>query len=315
MSTTKITQAYLLVLREMNMYRSVLLSECHVRVSWITQGWPCIDPLSYHLLWLGYASYSAQLPTRLLTHSTCQKQDRCPWYPNSSPNPQHPTSWQHLSASPCCSGQTPWPPSIFLATRLAVSLSVWGDICNVTTAGYIYLNVPQTGGVYRLCACKHVHKRKLSKCEMQQIKLGQIQTYTHERMTSHVCIHRHTYTDEAVAHPLTGRWPDSPAAASCLMFHSEDHISLPDSSANKRKTEKQWQREALLALFFPHAAKAPLPDTTPSAASQHVHGNHSVSPLLPNVWKVKPRTQVDIRAYLCLSTSHYSPAVWLWLRG
>lgn len=44
MSTTKITQAYLLVLREMNTYRSVLLSECHVRVSWITQGWPCIDP-------------------------------------------------------------------------------------------------------------------------------------------------------------------------------------------------------------------------------------------------------------------------------
>ncbi len=113
-----------------------LLSECHIHVAWITQEWPRSDP-SYHLLWLGYASHSARLPTRLLTHSKCQKQDRCPWYPNSSPDPPS-TSRQHFSGSPCRPDQTPWtPPSSSSSTtaRLAASLSLWGDICFVMTAG------------------------------------------------------------------------------------------------------------------------------------------------------------------------------------
>lgn len=55
-------------------------------------------------------------------------------------------------------------------------------------------------------------------------------------------MHTKTQTQEAVVH-LTGRWPDSPAAASCLMFHSEDHISFPDYPTNWRKTE--WG-----SLFF-----------------------------------------------------------------
>lgn len=84
-----------------------------------------------------------------------------------------------------------------------------------------------------------------------------------------VCAFTETHTDEAVAHPLTGRWPDSPAAASCLMFHSEDHISLPDSSANKRKTVTEGGSSR---SFSPRAAIAPLPDSTPSEASQHAHG-------------------------------------------
>lgn len=53
------------------------LSECHVHVAWITQEWPHCDP-SNHLLRLGYASHSAHLPIWLPSHSTCQKQDRCP---------------------------------------------------------------------------------------------------------------------------------------------------------------------------------------------------------------------------------------------
>lgn len=84
------------------------------------------------------------------------------------------------------------PPSSFSssAARLAVSLSVWGDICKVTTAG-ICINVPQTGGVYRLCACKYVHKKKTYK--MQQISLRQIQTYTHKRMTPRVHLQTHIH--------------------------------------------------------------------------------------------------------------------------
>lgn len=91
---------------------------------------------------------------------------------------------------------------------------------------------------------------------------------------THAHTHRQTHR-RPVVHPLTGRWPDSPAAAGCLMFHSEDHISLPDSSSNRRETERQRQREALLPRHRPDTTKHGL---TACVSPHHITHTHIYQP-------------------------------------
>lgn len=150
----------------------------------------------------------------------------------------------------------------------------------------------------------HIH-------ETEWKNLKQIETKTHACLPVCATTNRqtrthtltHTHTQEAVVQPLTGRWPDSPAAAGCLMFHSEDHISFPDSSTNRRKTESQWQREALLPLFT--LCHSTTDQTLPSKPSKRV--------LYLNSCEGNSHVQVDSHTYSYLCTSH--PGVQQWLRG
>lgn len=117
---------------------------------------------------------------------------------------------------------------------------------------------------------------------------------------THAHTHRQTHR-RPVVHPLTGRWPDSPAAAGCLMFHSEDHISLPDSSSNRRETERQRQREALLPRHRPDTTKHGLTAcVSPHHTHTHTYINHSVNVLYLNLYTVTSHIQVASHTYLSL---------------
>lgn len=123
---------------------------------------------------------------------------------------------------------------------------------------------------------------------------------THASVCVQPLTHRQTHR-RPVVHPLTGRWPDSPAAAGCLMFHSEDHISLPDSSSNRRETERQWQREALLPRHRPDTTKHGLTAcVSPHHTHTHTYINHSVNVLYLNLYTVTSHIQVASHTYLSL---------------
>lgn len=123
---------------------------------------------------------------------------------------------------------------------------------------------------------------------------------THASVCVQPLTHRQTHR-RPVVHPLTGRWPDSPAAAGCLMFHSEDHISLPDSSSNRRETERQRQREALLPRHRPDTTKHGLTAcVSPHHTHTHTYINHSVNVLYLNLYTVTSHIQVASHTYLSL---------------
>lgn len=224
---------------EKNTYRFVFAVSvsrtCGTNIRGVTPLWPLQPSV------LSSLRQPLSLPTRLLTHSTCQKQDRCPWYPKSGPTP---TSQQHFTASPCHPDQTPWPPpssSSCTATGWDAPLSLSGDICYVMTVGRSERSMQVEFTGCRLVNMRRVLQRVGRTLTIQKGHVGKRKRHFEKLFTCSLCSQTHThptYTQEAEVHPLTGWWPDSPAAASCLMFYSEDQISFPDFAANRKKTAR-----------------------------------------------------------------------------
>lgn len=107
------------------------LSKRHVHVARITQRWPLSDPFLPSAL---TARRCAHLPTRLLTRSTCQRQDRCPWYHHHSPPLlQARTAFQRLCCHP---DQTRWPPPSCSSSSTVQTYATWWRPGGINQVGY-----------------------------------------------------------------------------------------------------------------------------------------------------------------------------------